>query len=78
MDWIVYILKCSDGSLYTGITNNLERRFLEHSLGKGAKYTKGRGPLKLVYREICRDRSESLKRELQIKSMSRQKKHELL
>jgi putative endonuclease len=78
MSWVVYILKCADGSLYTGITNNLDRRVAEHSLGSGAKYTRGRGPFGLVYQEICKDRSEASKRESQIKAMPRKRKAELL
>ena len=49
MDWIVYILKCSDGSLYTGITNNIANRVRAHQNGKGAKYTRGRGPFKIIF-----------------------------
>ncbi len=71
MDWTVYILLCADGSLYTGITNDLERRFAEHQAGKGAKYTKGRGPLRLVYQEDCEDRPQALKRENKIKALDK-------
>lgn len=71
MDWTVYILQCADGSLYTGITNDLERRFAEHQAGKGAKYTKGRGPLRLVYQEDCEDRPQALKRENKIKALNK-------
>ena len=71
MDWTVYILQCADGSLYTGITNDLERRFAEHKAGKGAKYTKGRGPLRLVYQEDCEDRPQALKRENKIKALDK-------
>ncbi|MDE0822724.1 MAG: GIY-YIG nuclease family protein [Dehalococcoidia bacterium] len=71
MDWTVYILQCADGSLYTGITNDLERRFAEHQAGKGAKYTKGRGPLRLVYQEDCEDRPQALKRENKIKALDK-------
>lgn len=71
MDWTVYILQCADGSLYTGITNDLERRFAEHQAGKGAKYTKGRGPLRLVYQEDCEDRPQALKRENKIKALGK-------
>lgn len=72
--WVVYILECGDGTLYTGITDDLERRLLRHSQGKGAKYTRGRGPLVLRYRESCAGHSEALKREAQIKRMSREQK----
>ena len=54
--WKLYILRCRDGSLYTGITTDVEKRFEAHNSGKGAKYTRGRGPLELVYREECGDR----------------------
>ena len=74
MNWIVYILQCADDSLYTGITNDLERRLSDHESGKGAKYTKGRGPLKIVYQEQSANRSEASKRELEIKSLSRAEK----
>ncbi len=74
MNWTVYILKCADGTLYTGITNDLERRMTEHGAGQGAKYTKGRGPLQLVYQEICQGRGLASKRESQIKSLDRKAK----
>lgn len=76
--WCVYILECGDGSLYTGITDDLERRLKAHSSGKGAKYTRGRGPLILRYREDCEDHSTALRRELQIKALKREKKLELI
>ena len=76
--WCVYILQCRDGSLYTGITDDLERRLKAHNSGKGAKYTRGRGPLSLRYRENCEDHSAALKRELQIKALSRSEKLELI
>ena len=78
MDWTVYILRCADGTLYTGITNDLERRLAEHNAGKGAKYTKGRGPLRLVYQEACQDRTVALKRENQIKALDRRAKLRLV
>ena len=74
LDWIVYILKCADGTLYTGITNDLERRLAQHQSGNGAKYTKGRGPLELVYQECCLDRGFASKRENQIKALGKQAK----
>lgn len=76
--WYLYILRCRDGSLYTGITTDVEKRFEAHSSGKGAKYTRGRGPLELVYREECGDHSAALKRELEIKALPRAKKQELI
>lgn len=76
--WYLYILRCRDGSLYTGITTDVEKRLNQHRTGKGAKYTRGRGPLELVYRECCGDHSAALKRELEIKAMTRSRKEELL
>lgn len=70
----VYILKCSDESLYTGWTNDLNRRFKAHSDGKGAKYTKGRLPVELVYFEEFEDKIEAMRREYAIKQLSRQEK----
>ena len=72
--WVVYILECKDGTLYTGITDDVERRFAAHSAGKGAKYTRGRGPLQLVYQEECGDHSAALRREWQVKALNRQQK----
>ena len=76
--WYLYILRCGDGTLYTGITTDVERRLEQHRTGKGAKYTRGRGPLELVYQETCLDHSQALKREAAIKRMSRQKKEILI
>ena len=70
----VYILRCSDDSLYTGWTNNLEKRIKAHSNGKGAKYTRGRGPLTLVYAEELVDKETAMKREWEIKSLTRTEK----
>jgi len=75
----VYIVECADGTLYTGITNALERRIEEHnSSDKGAKYTRSRRPVKLVYQEKHSDRSAASKREYEIKKMSRKKKKKML
>lgn len=74
----VYIIKCKDNSLYTGWTNNLERRFKAHQDGKGAKYTRGRGPLELVYFEEFENKIEAMKREYEIKKMSRKNKLEMI
>ena len=74
MSWIVYILQCGDGTLYTGITNDLERRMTEHEAGQGAKYTRGRGPFQLVYREACEGRGQASRREMEIKGLSRDQK----
>lgn len=68
--WYVYVLRCKDGSLYTGITDNVKRRLAAHRSGKGAKYTKGRGPLTLHYMEECENKSVALRRELAIKAMA--------
>lgn len=72
--WVLYILQCKDGSLYTGITDDLQRRLKAHSAGKGAKYTKGRGPFILRYREECESHSVALKREIRVKRLPREKK----
>ncbi|MCB9982975.1 MAG: GIY-YIG nuclease family protein [Rhodospirillales bacterium] len=77
MSWVVYILRCGDDSLYTGITNDLAARVAAHEVGTGAKYTKGRGPFRLVYEEVCTDRSEASKRERAIKGLSRAEKLKL-
>ncbi len=77
--YYVYILECSDKTLYTGWTSNLEKRIQEHNDGKdGAKYTRTRRPVSLVYAEICSCMSEALKREVQIKKLSRGKKLEMI
>lgn len=76
--WKLYILRCGDGSLYTGIALDVPARFAQHCSGTGAKYTRGRGPLELVYEEICESKSVALKRECQIKALPRSKKLELI
>ena len=73
-NWSVYILRCGDGSLYTGITKDVQARLEMHRSGKGAKYTRGRGPLELVYEETCSGKGMALKRELEIKALSREEK----
>lgn len=75
--WKVYMLRCGDGSLYTGIAVDVEHRLEVHRSGKGAKYTRGRGPLELVYTEECASKSEALKRELAIKALPREEKLKL-
>lgn len=70
----VYMLRCKDGSLYTGWTNDVAHRFAMHSAGKGAKYTRGRGPLELVYTEELPDKESALKRECAIKRLAREQK----
>ncbi|HIE65408.1 MAG: GIY-YIG nuclease family protein [Nitrospira sp.] len=74
MTWTVYILECADGKLYTGITTDLLRRISEHETGRGARFTKGRGPFRLVYKEPCKSRSAAAKRELEIKAKTRTEK----
>jgi putative endonuclease len=78
MAWTVYMLECADTSLYTGITVDLERRLEEHSKGKGAKYTKHRGPFTVVFTELHETRSQALKREAAIKAMTRDEKFGLI
>ena len=78
MSYTVYILECADGTLYTGITNDLEGRIAAHNSGAGAKYTRGRVPVVLVYNETCTDRSEALKREQKIKRMTRENKLKMI
>lgn len=76
--WYLYILRCRDNTLYTGITVDVEKRFAAHSAGRGAKYTRGRGPLELVYRERCGTHSDALKRERIVKSMRRSQKEKMV
>lgn len=76
--WTVYILQCADGTLYTGITNDLARRVGEHEAGTGAKYTRGRAPLTLVHSESVNTRGEALRREAAIKALSRNGKLRLI
>ncbi len=78
MPWYVYILRCGDGTLYTGITDNIPRRLAAHQAGRGAKYTRGRGPLKLVYQEEVPDKPAALRREIEIKRMKRAEKERLI
>lgn len=76
--WSVYMLRCGDGSLYTGIAVDVIARLEIHRSGKGAKYTRGRGPLELVYAEECPDKGAALKRELAIKALPREEKLKLI
>jgi putative endonuclease len=78
MNWHVYILECKDKTLYTGITNNLEKRILIHNAGKGSKSLLGKLPVKLVYNETLINRSEASIREAQIKKLTRDQKIELI
>ena len=78
MPWYVYILRCGDNTLYTGITDDVPRRLAAHRAGKGAKYTRGRGPLELVYQERVPDKSAALRREAAIKRLRRGEKERLI
>ena len=73
-----YIVKCADGSFYTGWTNNLEKRVRDHNVGKGAKYTKSRRPVVLVYYELFETKEEAMSRRYAIKQLNRQKKEKLI
>jgi len=77
-EWFLYILKCSDGTFYTGITNNLIRRLKMHQAGKASRYTRTRGPVEMIYSEICGDRSSALIRECEVKEWPRSKKQKFL
>ncbi len=72
--WFVYVLLCKDGSFYTGATNNLEKRFLEHKKGIGGRYTRSHKVIKIIYSEKFSSKSDALKKEFEIKSWSRGKK----
>jgi putative endonuclease len=73
--WCIYILKCSDNTLYTGVTNDLENRLFQHNHGTaGAKYTRARRPVNLVYTELCEDKISAMKREYAVKKLPRSKK----
>lgn len=76
--WYLYILRCGDNTLYTGITTDVHKRLEVHRSGKGAKYTRGRGPLELVYQEECGSHSDALKREIEVKRLGRTEKLQLL
>jgi putative endonuclease len=76
--WHLYVLRCGDGSLYTGVTTDIERRFRAHQEGKAARYTRTHGPVGLVYREACGTRSQALSRECAVKSLKRGKKEDLI
>ena len=75
--WKLYMLRCGDGSLYTGITTDVQARLEVHRSGKGAKYTRGRGPLELVYCEECGTHSDALKREIAVKALTKEEKEAL-
>lgn len=75
-NWFIYIIRCRNNSLYTGITTDVERRFLEHESGKGAKYLRGKGPLKLVFYKEVGTKSEALKLEFSIKTLKKTKRED--
>ncbi|MBI3317091.1 MAG: GIY-YIG nuclease family protein [Candidatus Omnitrophica bacterium] len=76
--WFLYMLKCADFTLYTGIAKDLEKRFKRHAQGKGARYTRTRLPLEIVYREICKSRTQALVRECTLKALPRTEKLALI
>ena len=78
MSWHVYIIRCKDGVLYTGITLDLQRRLKEHRSGNGCRFTRYRTPVRLVYKEECPDRPQALRREAQIKRFPKKKKLTLI
>lgn len=77
MSWHVYLLRCADGTFYTGIARDLEARVAQHNRGQGAKYTRGRRPVELVYRETADDRSSAQSREWRLRRLSAATKREL-
>jgi len=76
--WFLYILKCKDGTYYTGITNDLSRRIKQHNDGSASRYTRSRLPAKLVYQEPCKGRSQALRKEYAMKQLSRKEKKEYI
>lgn len=76
--WFVYIIECSDGSFYTGITNDLERRQQQHNEGTASRYTRSRRPVTLRYQEVCESRSQALIRECSLRLLSRKEKEDLV
>lgn len=76
--WWVYLVECADGTLYCGVTSDLERRVAMHNAGNGAKYTAGRAPVRLVWREACATRGDALRREIAVKRMPRAAKDRLV
>ncbi len=78
MSYWVYILQCGDGTLYTGTAADVDKRLKVHQSGRGAKYTRGRGPLTVVYRENCGDKSAALRREYAVKQLTRAEKLSLI
>ncbi|OEF25558.1 GIY-YIG nuclease family protein [Vibrio rumoiensis] len=77
-DWYVYLIRTRTNTLYCGITNDLERRFEQHQIGKGAKYLRGKGPLNLEWSQVVADKSAALKEEIRIKKLSKVQKERLV
>ena len=78
MNWVVYMVKCKDSSIYTGISNNLKKRLDTHKKGNGSKYVRARLPFKLIYTEECQSRSIAIKREIEIKKLDKKNKELLV
>ena len=76
--WFLYILECGDGSYYTGVTKDLDRRLAQHSAGKASRYTRTHLPVKLIYSEACESRTAALVRECAVKALPREKKEKLI
>ncbi len=76
--WFLYMLRCADASLYTGIAKDIDKRFKVHSSGKGARYTRARLPVEIVYRETCESRTDALVREFKVKKLSPKRKRTLV
>jgi putative endonuclease len=76
--WFLYILECSDDSFYTGISNNIEKRIKEHNSGKGSKYARAKLPVALIYSETFDSKSQALKREIEVKRLTRIQKEQLV
>ena len=78
MNWVVYMVKCDDSTIYTGISNNLKKRLDTHKKGNGSKYVRARLPFKLIYTEECQSRSIAIKREIEIKKLDKKNKELLV
>ena len=78
MNWVIYMVKCNDGSIYTGISNNLKKRLETHAKGNGSKYVRARLPFRLIYTEECLNRSKAIKREIEIKKLAKKNKELLV
>lgn len=76
--WYLYILRCRDGSFYTGVTTDIDRRLRQHRKGTASRYTRSRRPLMLIHQEKCGNRSQALRRECVVKALSRRRKEELI